>query len=42
MSADTVIDKVKDAFAAHRPSELVFTNLSAEQEAALRQVFEDA
>ena len=42
MSADTVIDKVKDAFAAHRPSELMFTNLSADQEAALRQVFEDA
>ena len=41
MSADTVIDKVKDAFAAHRPSELMFTNLSADQEAALRQVFED-
>jgi uncharacterized membrane protein len=42
LSADTVLDKVHDAFAAHRPTELVFTNLSDEQETALRQVFEDA
>jgi uncharacterized membrane protein len=40
MSSDAVVDKVKDAFAAHEPSELIFTNLSADQEAALRQVFE--
>jgi uncharacterized membrane protein len=40
MTTDVVVDKVKDAFAAHRPSELMFTNLSNEQEAALREVFE--
>ena len=40
MTTDVVVDKVKDAFAAHGPSELMFTNLSDEQEAALRQVFE--
>jgi len=40
MTTDVVIDKVKDEFAQHGPSELMFTNLSAEQEAALRQVFE--
>jgi uncharacterized membrane protein len=39
MTTDVVIDKVKDAFADHNPSELIFTNLSSEQEAALRQVF---
>ncbi len=41
MSSDAVIDKVKDAFEGHRPSELLFTNLSAEQENALREVFAD-
>ena len=40
MTSDVVVDKVKDAFAAHSPSELIFTNLSAEQEDVLRQVFE--
>ena len=40
MTSDVVVDKVKDAFAAHGPSELIFTNLSAEQEDVLRQVFE--
>lgn len=40
MSSDAVVDKVKDAFREHEPSELMFTNLSSEQEAALRQVFE--
>ncbi len=39
MTSDAVMDKVKDAFAAHRPSELLFTNLSGEQEDALREVF---
>ena len=39
MTSDAVIDRVKDAFAGHQPSELLFTNLSAEQEAALREVF---
>jgi uncharacterized membrane protein len=42
MSSDAVVDKVKDAFGQHEPSELIFTNLSADQEAALRQVFEPA
>jgi len=39
MSSDAVIDKVKGAFAEHEPSELIFTNLSTEQEDALRSVF---
>lgn len=41
MSSDAVIDKVKDAFAGGGPVELLFTNLSQEQEDALRQVFTD-
>ena len=41
MSSDAVMDKVQDAFAGNQPSELLFTNLSTEQEDALRQVFED-
>jgi uncharacterized membrane protein len=41
MSSDAVVDKVHAAFAGHRPAELLFTNLSAEQEAALRDVFAD-
>jgi uncharacterized membrane protein len=39
MTSDAVVDKVKDAFAAHQPDDLIFTNLNDEQEAALRQVF---
>jgi uncharacterized membrane protein len=39
MTSDTVVDKAKDAFKGHEPSDLIFTNLSDEQEAALRQVF---
>lgn len=42
MSSDAVLDRIKDAFAAHSPSDLIFTNLSAEQEGALREVFADA
>jgi uncharacterized membrane protein len=38
MTSDAVLDKVHDAFASARP-ELLFTNLSDEQEAALREVF---
>jgi uncharacterized membrane protein len=38
MSSDAVLDKVHDAFATARP-ELIFTNLSDEQETALREVF---
>ena len=41
MSSDAVVDRVRDAFVEHAPSELLFTNLSAEQEAALREVFAD-
>ena len=39
LSADAVIDKVRDAFAGQEKPELMFTNLSAEQERALREVF---
>ena len=42
MTSDAVVDKVKDAFAGHEPDNLIFTNLSDEQEAALRQVFDGA
>ncbi|HEY9293110.1 MAG TPA: DUF1269 domain-containing protein [Microlunatus sp.] len=41
MTSDAVMDKVKEAFAGHAPTDLIFTNLSGEQEAALRQVFQD-
>ena len=40
MSSDAVIDKVRDAFAGARP-ELIFTNLSDEQEVAIREVFDE-
>ena len=39
LSTDAVLDRVHEAFAAHQPSELLFTNLSSEQETALRDVF---
>jgi uncharacterized membrane protein len=39
MSSDAVVDKVKDAFAGEHDPELIFTNLSDEQEKALREVF---
>jgi uncharacterized membrane protein len=38
MSSDAVLDKVGDAF-GHEPVELLNSNLSAEQEAKLREVF---
>ena len=41
MTTGAVMDRVKDGFMAHEPSELVYTNLSAEQESALRSVFEE-
>lgn len=41
MSSDTVMDRIKDEFGATHPSELIYTNLSAEQEAALREVFRE-
>jgi uncharacterized membrane protein len=37
---DVGIDEVKDAFAEHRPDDLIFTNLADDQEAALREVFQ--
>jgi len=39
MTSDEVVDRVHAAFAGHQPGELIFTNLSGEQEAALREVF---
>ncbi|MBE1875841.1 DUF1269 domain-containing protein [Myceligenerans pegani] len=39
MSSDAVVDKVRDAMAGQETPELIFTNLNAEQEAALREVF---
>lgn len=42
LTQDAVLEKVRDAFAGHGPSELIFTNLSAEQESALREVFHEA
>jgi uncharacterized membrane protein len=39
LSSDAVVDKIRDAFAGQETPELVFTNLSTEQEAALREVF---
>lgn len=39
MSSDAVIDKVRDALAGQETPELIFTNLSTDQETALRDVF---
>ena len=41
MTSEAVVDKVHAAFAGHQPGELIFTNLSTEQENALREVFAD-
>jgi len=41
MTSDVVLDRVKEGFAVHGPSELIYTNLSQEQEQALRHVFEE-
>ena len=40
MSSDAVMDKVREAFAGQQP-ELIFTNLSDEQEQAIRDVFDE-
>lgn len=40
MSSNAVVDKVKDAFAGSNP-ELMFTNLTDEQETALREAFSE-
>ena len=42
MTTGAVVDRIREDFVAHHPTELIFTNLSGDQEAALRQVFEDA
>lgn len=39
MSSDAVMDKVRDAFSGDEPPQLLFTNLSNEQESAIREVF---
>jgi uncharacterized membrane protein len=39
LSSDAVIDKVQDAFAGHEKPQLIFTNLTPEQEQKLREVF---
>jgi uncharacterized membrane protein len=41
MTSDVVVDRVHEAFAESRP-ELIFTNLSDEQERAIREVFAEA
>jgi uncharacterized membrane protein len=40
LTSDAVVDRVQDAFAGSR-AELLFTNLSTEQETALREAFAD-
>jgi len=39
LTTDAVVDRIHEAFAGHAPAELLFTNLSSEQETALRDVF---
>lgn len=39
LSSGAVIDKVRDAFAGQETPELIFTNLTSEQEKALRETF---
>lgn len=39
LSSDAVIDRVREAFTNQEKPELIFTNLSKEQEDALREVF---
>lgn len=41
LSSDAVMDEIEAAFAAIPPVELIFTDLTREQEAALRSVFTD-
>jgi uncharacterized membrane protein len=42
MTDEAVLDKIRDAFAGAGHTELIFTNLSVEQESALREVFAEA
>jgi uncharacterized membrane protein len=39
MTSDAVMDKVQQAFASEHPVELLYTNLSTEQDQKLREVF---
>ncbi|WP_340537245.1 DUF1269 domain-containing protein [Nocardioides sp. GXZ039] len=41
LASDVVVDKLRAAFEGETMGELIFTNLSDEQEAALREVFVD-
>lgn len=41
LSSDEVVDRIKDAFASAEPADLIFTNLSDEQEAALHRAFDE-
>jgi uncharacterized membrane protein len=41
MTHDAILDRVRDAFTGAGHHELIFTNLSAEQESALREVFQE-
>lgn len=41
LTSQAVLEKVRDAFASYDKPELIFTNLSAEQENTLREVFSD-
>ncbi|MFD8497681.1 DUF1269 domain-containing protein [Amycolatopsis sp. NPDC059657] len=42
LSSGAVIDKVRNAFTGQDKPELIFTNLSAEEERKLREVFSDS
>lgn len=39
LSSDAVVDRIREIFAGHEAPELIFTNLSAEREATLRDIF---
>jgi uncharacterized membrane protein len=41
LSSDAALDRIREAFAGGPPGELIFTNLTDDQEAALRAVFAD-
>ncbi|GAA4372407.1 DUF1269 domain-containing protein [Nocardioides caricicola] len=41
LTSDAALDQIHDAFAAGPQGELIFTNLTEQQEAALREVFAD-
>ena len=41
LSSDAVVDRIKEALAAGPKGDLIFTSLSAEEEAALREVFSE-